>query len=172
MKIIISFGNIGHEYDYTRHNLGFMFLDFYLKTNQLTWHTSQKFHSIWTKSDDLIFLKPQTYYNNVGLAARACADFYKVTASDIFAICDDFNLDFAQIRFRQNGSSGGNNGLKSLAYHLRTTEFPRLRLGTNNHALRPQLGDTEFVLSRFTPAERERLPAFLQAAAQHLRQFI
>ena len=71
-------------------------------------------------------------------------------------ICDDFNLEFGKIRYRLNGSAGGNNGLKSIIASLGTDEFPRLRIGTGNDELRKKLGDVDFVLSKFTPEEKEK----------------
>lgn len=172
MRIIIGLGNTGDQYNLTRHNLGFMALDYYFKTHNLSWQTTLKFHSIWAKHDDLIFLKPQTFYNDVGLAAKSCAVFYKISPNNILAICDDFNLEFGQLRFREKGSSGGNNGLKSLEQHLHTTDFPRLRIGTSNSLLRTKIGDTSFVLGHFIPEEREQLPQILSNMALRLDQFL
>lgn len=172
MRIIIGLGNTGDEYDLTRHNLGFMALDYYFKVHNLSWQTNLKFHSIWAKHDDLVFLKPQTFYNDVGLAAKTCATFYKISPNNILAICDDFNLEFGQLRFREKGSSGGNNGLKSLERHLHTTDFPRLRIGTNNLELRTKIDDTNFVLGRFIPEERKQLSQILLNITSRLDQLL
>ena len=161
MKLIVGLGNPGTEYNFTRHNFGFLALDFYFKTKNLTWEPHQKFGAIWKKVDDTIFIKPQTFYNDSGLAVRAFADFYKIKPENILVICDDFDIPFRTTRFREKGSSGGNNGLKSITQHLSTSDFPRLRLGTGNDELRKKLGDTDFVLGKFTPAEKEALPSFL-----------
>ena len=77
MKIIMGLGNPGNEYNLTRHNFGFTALDFYFKQNNLSWQNNQKFHSIWAKYDDIIYLKPQTFYNDVGIAAAESINFYK-----------------------------------------------------------------------------------------------
>ena len=96
-------------------------------------------------------------------SAKAFARFfYKLHPQDILVICDDFNLEFGKVRFRERGSAGGNNGLKSIATHLGTEDFPRLRIGTANDALRSKIGDTDFVLSRFTSEEYEKLPEILK----------
>ena len=81
-------------------------------------------------------------------------------------ICDDFNLEFGKIRYRNSGSAGGNNGLKSIITALNTDEFKRLRIGTGNDELRKKLGDIDFVLSKYTPAEREKLPEVLIEAVE------
>lgn len=160
MKLIIGLGNPGPEYNFTRHNFGFLALDFYAKVKNLTWQ-KPKLHALWLKNGDKIFIKPQTFYNDSGRAVSDFANFYKIPLEDILVICDDFNLPFDSFRYRAKGSSGGNNGLKSISEYLHTTDFPRLRLGTGNDALRQKLGDVDFVLSRFTPEEKSALPAFL-----------
>jgi len=164
MKVIVGFGNPGNKYNFTRHNLGFLALDFYAKVHKLEWQNKPKFNALVTKDDehDLLLVKAQTYYNEVGLSVRTILDFYKLKAQDIIVICDDFNLEFGKIRFRERGSAGGNNGLKSITTHLGTDDFPRLRIGTANDNLRRQIGDTDFVLSIFTPEEYKKLPQILK----------
>ena len=167
MKLIVGLGNPGPEYNFTRHNFGFLTLDFYAKVNNLTWQ-KPKFHALWLKTGDKILIKPQTFYNDSGRAVVEFANFYKIPLEDILVVCDDFNLPFDSFRYRAKGSSGGNNGLKSISEYLHTTEFPRLRLGTGNDALRQKLGDVDFVLSRFTPEEKSALPAFLAQISQEI----
>lgn len=167
MKLIVGLGNPGPEYNFTRHNFGFLALDFYAKVKNLTWQ-KPKFHALWLKDGDKIFIKPQTFYNDSGRAVAEFANFYKISLEDILVICDDFNLPFDSLRYRAKGSSGGNNGLKSISEYLHTTDFPRLRLGTGNDELRQKLGDVDFVLSRFTAEEKAALPAFLTKVAQEI----
>lgn len=164
MKVIVGFGNPGSKYNFTRHNLGFLALDFYAKTHKLTWQNKPKFNAIVAKNDenDTLFIKAQTYYNEVGQSVRAVLDFYKLSPQDILVICDDFNLEFGKIRFRERGSAGGNNGLKSIIAHLGTEDFPRLRIGTANDDIRSKVGDTDFVLSRFSEQEYAELPTILR----------
>lgn len=161
MKLVVGLGNPGDEYNFTRHNFGFLALDFYAKLAHFEWE-KPKFGALWYKSSDTILLKPQDFYNNSGQAVQKFAHFYKITPTDILVLCDDFNLPFGTLRFREKGSDGGNNGLKSVTAHLGTPNFPRLRLGTGNPTLHQQLGDVEFVLGRFTSIEKEQLPIILQ----------
>lgn len=161
MKLIVGLGNPGDEYNFTRHNFGFLALDFYAKVHNLTWQ-KPKMSALWFKNNNHIFIKPQTFYNNSGQAVAAFTNFYKIPPDDILVICDDFNLPFGNIRYRAKGSSGGNNGLKSISEHLKTTAFPRLRLGTGNEDLRNRLGDTKFVLGHFTADEKAQLPTLLR----------
>ena len=173
MKLIIGFGNPGPNYNFTRHNFGFLALDFYTKIHQLNWQTKPKFFAEVAKDDehDLLLIKPQTFYNDVGNSIQAVCNFYKIASTDILVICDDFNLDFGKLRFRERGSSGGNNGLKSTIAALGTEDFPRLRLGTANDELRRQIGDVDFVLSRFTDVEHEQLPQILQNMTKYIAEY-
>lgn len=167
MNLIVGLGNPGPEYNFTRHNFGFLLLDFYAKIHHFDWE-KPKNHALWYKSDNTIFIKPQTFYNNSGEAVRAFAQYYKISPENITVICDDFDLPFGETRFRAKGSSGGNNGLKSIAAHLGTDNFPRLRLGTNNPEVRRQLGDINFVLGHFTAEEKSALPDILTSTLEKL----
>ena len=172
MKLIIGLGNPGRQYNFTRHNFGFLALDFYAKTAGLTLKSHPKFLATTAKTATAIFAKPQTFYNNVGESIAKLIDFYKLNpATDLLVICDDFDLPFGTIRFREQGSTAGNNGLKSAAAHLKTTTFHRLRLGTDQ-SLRASLGDIDFVLSKFTPEEHTHLPLLLAQTRQQISSFI
>lgn len=172
MKLIVAFGNPGSEYNFTRHNFGFLALDFYFKIKGLEWEPHEKFNAIWKKQGDAIIIKPQTFYNDIGTSVRAFADFYKIPPENILVVCDDFNLKFGEIRERAHGSAGGNNGLKSVIQHLGTENFPRLRLGTGNDALREKIGDVDFVLSKFTESEKNQLPDLLKTISTRLDSII
>ena len=172
MKIVVGLGNPGNKYNFTRHNLGFLALDYYLKTNDLAWEENLRYDAIWSRDGDVIFVKPQGFYNNSGVPIAEFMRFYKIPASDILVICDDFNLDFGYVRERSKGSAGGNNGLKSIIKMLGTEDFPRLRLGTGNDELREDMGDMDFVLSKFTPEEKGNLPNILNVAKQRIDAFV
>ena len=168
MKVIVGFGNPGSQYHFTRHNFGFLALDFYAKIHQLDWKDDKKRQLKYFKQGDKLFVKPQTFYNEVGRSLTALRSYYKLSSQDFLIVCDDFALAFGQLRFRERGSAGGNNGLKSTIQHFGTDDFPRLRLGTANDPLRQRLGDTDFVLSKFTPEEHEQLPKILKNIANFL----
>lgn len=161
MKLVIGLGNPGSQYNFTRHNFGFLALDFYFKRYDLSWGGKPRYGALWGRRGDIVFIKPQDFYNESGRSVREFMRLYKISVSDILVICDDFNLEFGKIRYRAKGSAGGNNGLKSIISALRTDEFARLRLGTGNDDLRKKMGDTDFVLSKFTPEEKQKLPETL-----------
>ena len=164
MKLIVGLGNPGNRYNFTRHNFGFLALDFWCKKRGIEWEKHEKNGAIYAKDGGLILIKPQTFYNEVGQSVLAWKQFYKLDSGDILVVCDDFNLGFETIRRRERGSAGGNNGLKSIIASLGTEDFARLRLGTGNDELRAKIGDVDFVLSKFTKEEKEKLPAILNEA--------
>ena len=164
MKLIVGLGNPGNQYNFTRHNTVFLVLDFYFKVHGLEWGSKPRLGAMAGRSGDILFIKPQDFYNLSGQAVREYMRFYKIAASDILVICDDFNLEFGKVRYRSSGSAGGNNGLKSIIAEIGTSEFARLRVGTGNDELRAKIGDVDFVLSKFTPEEKAELPEVLRGA--------
>ena len=178
MPLIVGLGNPGNQYNFTRHNFGFLTLDFYAKIHDLAWEPQPRFSAAWFKfnpessNGPVFFVKPQDFYNESGRAVQSFAHYYKIPPSQIYVVCDDFTLTFGQLRHRDKGSAGGNNGLKSCIRELGTDQFPRLRLGTANDALRQKLGDTDFVLSKFTPDEKSALPDILRAACGRIDDFL
>ena len=168
MKLVVGLGNPENKYNWTRHNTGFLTLDFYFKVKGLDWGARPRLGAISGRYGEIIFIKPQDYYNLSGQAVREYMRYYKMATSDILVVCDDFNLEFGKIRYRSTGSAGGNNGLKSIAAELKTDDFARLRIGTENDELRSQMGDVDFVLSKFTPEEKELLPKVLKEAVEKI----
>ena len=153
MKLIVGLGNIGKEYENTRHNMGFMLVDRYLKYKNITDKFKEKFNAMYVETninnEKVIFIKPTTYMNNSGIAVRAFVDFYKLKSNDILVISDDLDLDLGKFRLRRNGSSGGHNGLKSIISHLGTDGFKRLRIGISDD----KDDVINYVLSKFSKKE-------------------
>lgn len=159
MKIIFAQGNPGKDYANTRHNVGFLALDFYAGKNGLGFQPKSKFNADIAEStigeQKVLFVKPMTFYNETGTSARALADFYKVDTADILVVHDELALPFGSLRIREKGSDAGNNGIKSLNAHL-GENYHRLRVGTANELAEKQ-GSYDFVLSKFNAEEAEKL---------------
>ena len=169
MKIILGIGNPGAQYADTRHNVGFMAADRYAEKHGLTsWR--RRFHSLVAEGTvgphRVLLMKPDTYVNESGRAVRAAADWCNVSADGIIVVCDDFNLALGRLRVRGKGSSGGHRGLESVAAHLGTDEFPRLRIGIGG--VQPERAARDFVLSRFSPADRSVVDAAVERATRAL----
>lgn len=171
MKLIVGLGNPGNRYNFTRHNVGFLALDFYFKMYKIAWNEKPKFGAIYGREGDVLFIKPQEYYNDTGKVVREYMRYYKIPTSDVLVICDNFDLEFGKVRGRSSGAAGGNNGLKSIDAELGTNEYARVRIGTENDELRKKMGDIDFVLSKFTPEEKEKLPEVLVSVAGMIDDF-
>lgn len=155
VKLIIGLGNPGSKYNGSRHNIGFDAIDEILTRHQLEM-TEQKFRSdytIWHRDGERVLLmKPFTYMNLSGEALLPTMSYYGVDIDDILVIHDDLDLDPGRVRFRKKGSSGGQNGVKSIIDMLGTNEFKRAKIGIG----RPQGGwkVVDHVLARFTAEDR------------------
>ncbi|MBQ4137838.1 MAG: aminoacyl-tRNA hydrolase [Clostridia bacterium] len=130
--IVVGLGNPGDKYIHTRHNAGFMALDALaekkgFKVDRLKYHALITDACIASKR--VLFMKPQTYMNNSGVAVREAAAFYKVPVENVIVIFDDISLEPGKIRLRKKGSAGGHNGIKSIIEHLGSDSFPRIKIG-------------------------------------------
>ncbi len=158
MKLILAQGNPGAEYEKTRHNVGFLAIDSYAKEKGVEYQQKPKFFADiaeLTDGEKVLLVKPLTYYNDTGKAARTLADFYKVEPHDILVIHDELALPFGTLRTREKGSDAGNNGIKSLNAHL-GEHYARIRVGTSNE-LADKMTPFDFVLSKFSSEELEKL---------------
>lgn len=159
MKIILAQGNPGTDYEKTRHNVGFLAIDFFAHQKSVQFQPKPKFFAdiaeLTEAGEKILLVKPTTFYNETGKAARIVADFYKVTTTDILVIHDELALPFGTLRTREKGSPAGNNGVKSLNAHL-GENYSRIRVGTWNE-LADKAGSFDFVLSKFTADEMEKL---------------
>jgi PTH1 family peptidyl-tRNA hydrolase len=156
MKIIFAQGNPGAQYANTRHNIGFLIVDHLAKQHRAEFLKKPKFHAdiaeMSIAGEKVLLVKPATFYNETGQAARMLIDFYKLDASvDFLAIHDDLALPLGTIRIREKGRDAGNNGIKSLNAHL-GSNYARVRIGIYNE-LRDRIHDADFVLSNFTKDE-------------------
>lgn len=170
MKLIIGLGNPEERYKYTRHNVGFRVLTTYADRQSISYQLKERFKAYVAEythdGEKVILVKPTTYYNSVGEAARLLADFYKVEAADILVVHDELALPFGTIRTRIGGSDAGNNGIKSMNQHV-GMETARIRIGVYNE-LRDRIDDADFVLSNFTKDETEILEVQLFNKAHQL----
>ncbi len=163
-QLIIGLGNPGRQYEDTRHNVGFMVLDRLARTAGVAFNTAAKWQAhIARLPDGGMLLKPQTFMNLSGIAAAKAARFHKWSPGELLIVYDDVALPLGTLRFREKGSAGGHNGVKSLIEHFGTGEIPRLKLGIG--AARPG-AMTGHVLGKFAPDERDALENMLATATE------
>lgn len=159
MKLIVGLGNFEDKYLFTRHNAGFMAVDFFVQANNQSFKQEKKLKSMVAKLGDVVVIKPLTYMNLSGEAVRAVMDFYKIEVKDILVIFDDISLDLGKMRFRASGSDGGHNGIKSIIQHIGTKDFDRLKIGIGPQ---PNIPSEAFVLQNFTKDELDKLKEILK----------
>ena len=167
VEILLGIGNIGEKYVGTRHNVGFVITQKFVKKKRCA---ERKFkHSrVWecgVSGKKIAVCQPNTYVNNSGIAAKELFDYYCVGEEKMLVVTDDFNLNLAAIRFRQNGSDGGHNGLKSLIEHS-SKNFARLRFGIGQPPENESIVD--FVLGKFSAEEEKAVSEKIDFAVEAL----
>ena len=175
MKVIAGLGNPGRQYAGTRHNVGFEVLDLLARRHALAFSTAPadaliaKWRTPLAEGGALL-VKPLTFMNRSGIAVGELARYFRVAVPDILVIVDEVALDLGRLRARARGSAGGHNGLRSVAEHLGTDEYARLRLGVGRGDARRDLAD--HVLATFEADERPVLEEMIGRAADAVETFI
>ncbi|MEO5965791.1 MAG: aminoacyl-tRNA hydrolase [Candidatus Limnocylindrales bacterium] len=171
MKLVIGLGNPGTQYAETRHNVGWMVVDRLADRAGRSGRGRQRDASesiqLRYKGLDLILAKPLTYMNASGTAVKKLMVRDRVPLVDMLVVADDFALPFGKLRFREAGSHGGHNGLRSIIEELGTEKYSRLRVGIGE----PGQGAIDHVLSKFAADERARLAILLDAAADAVEEW-
>ena len=177
MKLVIGIGNPGKRYEGTRHNVGFEVLALLARRADAP-APREKFHSLVTEAAvggvRTVLMLPQTYVNESGRAVRRAADWFGLELEDLLVVCDDFSLALGKLRLRRQGSCGGHNGLRSIAEHLGTDAFPRLRIGIGEVPVagRVRMNPADYVLSRFLPEELEHAQEAFRQAVEVIETWI
>ena len=157
--IVAGLGNPGKEYANTRHNAGFLALD-YIAEKKGAHIDRAKFKSLTTVVDiggkGVLLMKPQTFMNLSGDAVGEAAHFYKLAPENVIVISDDISLEVGRLRVRRKGSDGGHNGLKSINARLSSDAYPRIKVGVGQKP-HPEMELADWVLSAFTADDREKL---------------
>ena len=166
--LIVGLGNPGPQYEFTRHNAGFLCMD--LLAQQLGVKIDRiKFKSVVAdvaiEGSRCILMKPQTFMNNSGEAVRDAANFYKIPPEHIIILFDDISLPPGKLRIRRKGSDGGHNGIKSILYLLGSDQFPRIKLGVGAKP-RPDYDLADWVLSTFQKDELSRMKEAMEKACE------
>ncbi|MBQ7793374.1 MAG: aminoacyl-tRNA hydrolase [Clostridia bacterium] len=155
MYIIAGLGNPGREYEMTRHNIGFHFIDYFADKYKVK-VSKLKYKGLWGEAniggEKVLLIKPQTYMNLSGECIGEFCSFFKIPPQNVIIISDDVSLNCGNIRIRTKGSAGGHNGLKSIIQHLSSDEFMRVKIGVGSCEDKGiELAD--YVLGRFSKSE-------------------
>jgi PTH1 family peptidyl-tRNA hydrolase len=169
--LIAGLGNIGDEYENTRHNIGFKVLDHLAKENGLKFAadrlaavTEYKF-----KGRTFVLIKPSTYMNLSGKAINYWMQAEKIGKENLLVVTDDIALPFGSLRMKGKGSDGGHNGLKNIQEVLNSVEYPRLRFGVGSEFSKGR--QVEYVLGKWSKEEDEQLEPRIKMAAEMIKAF-
>ena len=169
--LIVGLGNIGDEYDGTRHNIGFRVLDAFAKASNISFE-DKRYGFVGmgrVKNAEVVLLKPSTYMNLSGNAVRYWMNKENIQPENLLIICDDLALPFGKLRLRPSGSDGGHNGLKNIASVLCSQQWARIRFGVGNDF--PKGSQVDFVLGEFEPEELERMDERVGVACEMIKAF-
>ena len=163
IQLIVGLGNPGRHYEATRHNIGFMVLDRLAAQAGAPFESKPKWQSHVAKlpGSGVMLVKPQSFMNLSGRPVRQITAFHKWTPENVLVVYDDVALPLGKLRFREKGSAGGHNGIKSLIEHLGGDNFPRLKVGIGSSEPGNMTGH---VLGNFREEERELLENTLARA--------
>ena len=172
MKLIVGLGNIGEEYEGTRHNVGFSTIDILASKLNVIFSLETKFKCLFASAningEKILLIKPTTYMNLSGEAVEAVLKFYKIDISDMIVICDDLDMEVGKIRFRTKGSAGGHNGLKNIILHTGTEVFNRIKIGISRDKFIPV---PDYVLGHFKDDDKIKIEESFNKVASSLYDY-
>lgn len=165
--IIVGLGNPGRQYEGTRHNAGFISLNYLadqlnVKVNRIKFKSTVGEATV--AGHRCLLMKPSTFMNLSGQAVTEAMRFYKIPPERVVILCDDINLDVGKIRIRRKGSDGGQNGVKNIIYLSGSDEFPRIKVGIGKKP-HPDYDLKDWVLSRFSDKDKQLLKETLPKIA-------
>lgn len=170
--LIVGLGNIGDEYEETRHNIGFKIVDACAKKWNATFDNRRRYASVAEcslKGKTIILIKPSTFVNLSGKAVRYYLTEEKIPYKDMLVVVDDLALPFGSLRMKANGSDGGHNGLKNIQEILQTNYYPRLRFGIENNF--PKGGQVNYVLGKWSAEEQAKMDEYITKAIDAIESF-
>ncbi len=173
MYLIVGLGNPGDKYTFTRHNAGFLAIDYISQKHNIEIkklkHKAMIGEGI-ISGKKVVLAKPQTFMNLSGESIRELVSWYKVEQKNIIVIYDDVSMPAGSLRIREKGSAGGHNGIKSIILNLNSDEFPRFKLGINEKPSEYNLAD--YVLGKFTSTEQKVMFDTFEKANLAVEEFI
>lgn len=172
--VVVGLGNPGNQYLHTRHNTGFLAIDYICKKYGARVNKSAHKGLVGEaviSGKRVLLLKPQTFMNLSGESVRAALDYYKLSPKQLVVIYDDTSFDVGRLRVRTDGSAGGHNGIKSLIEHLGTSDFPRIKVGVGKKP-HPDYDLASWVLGEFSKSDLDALPEVLESVTLGLEKML
>ena len=173
MKLIAGLGNPGEQYQSSRHNLGFLTLDYLAGRHDIPLK-KQGFEALFGKgkigNETVLLAKPQTYMNLSGIALERLVSYFRVDIKDLIVVHDDLDLPFETIRLKKGGGEGGHKGLMSIIQHVGSADFLRVRIGIGKPIRKSMV--EKYVLSPFAEEEQNAVPSILAVACDVVAEVI
>jgi len=169
--VIVGLGNPGKKYLTTRHNVGFLLIDYIIDKFNIPFSAGKGdyyFGHCQIANQECLLIKPTTFMNNSGLVLDQLEETFSIELDKMLLVYDDFHLPFGTIRFRQRGSDAGHNGVKSIIYYLGSDEFDRLKIGIDDAFD----NSIDHVLGKFTKDEIKDLPKILSSAYNGIETWV
>lgn len=174
IKLIVGLGNPGLQYEKTRHNAGFLFLDYLVSSVGLAWGVESKFQGLvatgFVGGNKVIFLKPQTFMNRSGFSVAAVARFYKIAAEEILVVHDELDLSVGVVKLKKAGGHAGHNGLRDIIANLADNGFYRLRLGVGRPGAGKNVAD--YVLSNPSKQDDAEMRACFDLVEPYMEKLV
>lgn len=173
MRVILGIGNPGKKYTDTRHNVGFIVLEEFAKKFCCSFDketTNYKFLGSEIDASPFLLIKPKTFVNLSGLAAKEILTRYQISPADLLVIVDDLNLPVGKLRLRKSGGDGGHNGLYSIINSIGSNQFSRIRFGIGNNFSEGEMAD--YVLSKFTEEEGKLIKPSIETCLNLIENFV
>ena len=169
--LVFGLGNIGEEYNNTRHNIGFKVLDAFAEASNTSFKTDRlgDIASVKFKGRNFILVKPSTYMNLSGKTVKYWMDKEKVKVENVLVITDDLAIPYGSIRMKGKGSDGGHNGLKSIIQSLGRNDFPRIRFGIGSNFSKGQ--QVDYVLGKWSLEEKKTLNSRVEHSIEMIKAF-
>jgi PTH1 family peptidyl-tRNA hydrolase len=173
MHVVVGLGNPGNQYAQTKHNIGFITVDYLAEQHNI------KINKIKHKAvigegtiggEKILLVKPQTYMNLSGQSVMDIVNFYKVPLENLIVIYDDIDLPVGKVRIRPNGSSGTHNGMRNIIYLLNNQEFPRVRIGVGKQPDYMDLGD--YVMTKFNSEEKPLMEEAIKKSVMAIEEIV
>jgi peptidyl-tRNA hydrolase len=172
MKLIVGLGNPGKSYDNTRHNVGFDFVDIFLKKQNVLEY-KKKFNGLYAeinyKGEKILILKPQSYMNLSGEVVKSFVSYFKIDLEDILIIHDDLDIKSGNIKIKESGSSGGHNGLKNIELHLGTKDYKRMKIGISKSEI---IDTKDYVLGKINGQDKEKIDEIMEMSDIILKDYL
>ncbi|WP_027399907.1 aminoacyl-tRNA hydrolase [Anaerovorax odorimutans] len=165
MYVIVGLGNPGRKYENTKHNIGFITIDYLAEKNDIKINKIKHKALVgegFISGHKVLLVKPQTYMNLSGNSVREIVEYYKINMEDLIVIYDDIDIELGRLRIRKKGSAGTHNGMKSIIYDIQSDQFPRVRIGIGNQG---KMDLANYVIGKFHPDSIKTMQEAVKKAA-------